>query len=108
MIIYCFKLKFYQHFVFTKKNTPQICLILHQFNLYVLLISKKNWWRLNYFLALIRSLKNGSFSTNFKKKAEIAILTHILTPREIKKKVFSRLFEILRKDQMSVQNFFPT
>ena len=28
-------------FVFTKKNSPQICLILDQFNLYVMLISGK-------------------------------------------------------------------
>ena len=32
---------FYQYFAFTKKNTPQICVILHQFNLYVLLIYGK-------------------------------------------------------------------
>ena len=35
------KSKFYQYFVFTKKSTPQICLILHQFNRYVLLICGK-------------------------------------------------------------------
>ena len=37
VIIYAFKSKSYKYFVFTK-NTPQICLILHQFNLYVSLI----------------------------------------------------------------------
>ena len=35
------KSKFYQYFVFTKKTAPRICLILHQFNLYVLLICEK-------------------------------------------------------------------
>ena len=35
-----FKSKFYQYFAFIK-NTPQIYLILHQFNLYVLLICGK-------------------------------------------------------------------
>ena len=37
-IIQSFKSKFYQYFVVTKKNNPQICLSLHQFNFYVLLI----------------------------------------------------------------------
>ena len=41
VIIEAFKSKFYKYFVFTKKNTPPICLILHQFNFYVLLICGK-------------------------------------------------------------------
>ena len=41
VIISAFKSNFYQYFVFTKKNTPQIRLILHQFNLYVSLICGK-------------------------------------------------------------------
>ena len=43
---------------------------------------QKNWWRLNISLAVIWSLKNGSFSTIFKIWAEIVILSHILTPRK--------------------------
>ena len=70
---------FYQYSVFTK-NTPMICLILHQFNLYVLLTS----------LAFIWSLRNGSFSTIFKIQAEIAILSRILTPEKVKKVDFNR------------------
>ena len=42
VIIYGFESKFYQYLVFTKTNTPTICLILHQFNFYVLLICEKN------------------------------------------------------------------
>ena len=41
VIIYAFKSKFYQYFDFTKKTATTICLILHQFNLYVLLICGK-------------------------------------------------------------------
>ena len=32
---------FYQYFAFTKKYTPLICLILHQFNLYILFVRGK-------------------------------------------------------------------
>ena len=39
VIIQVFKSKFYQSLC--QKNTPTICLILHQFNLYVLLICGK-------------------------------------------------------------------
>ena len=37
------EIKVLQTFRLYQKNTPQICLILHQFNLYVLLIGGKNW-----------------------------------------------------------------
>ena len=89
VIIYAFKSKFYQYFVFANKNTPQICFILHQFNLTYCLFVEKNWWRLNISLALIWSLKNGSFSTIFKVQAKFAILSHILTPQKVKKEMFN-------------------
>ena len=38
VIIWAFKSKLYQYFVFIKKDTATICLILHELNLYVLLI----------------------------------------------------------------------
>ena len=41
-IIQALKSKFYRYFGLTKKTTPQICLILHQFNFYVFFTCGKN------------------------------------------------------------------
>ena len=69
VIIYAFQAfqsKFYQYFVFTKTmlhGFVSFCIsLIFTYCLFV----EKNWWWLNISLALIWSLKNGSFSTIFK------------------------------------------
>ena len=111
VIIYTFQSKFYQYFVFIKT-------ILHGFVSfcislifrYCLLVEKK-WWRLNISLALIWSLKNGSFSTSFKIITifTFLIISNFKTDRYLNN-FQEHLFGILRlrKYEMSLQNFFPT
>ena len=62
-----------------QKTTPQICLILHQFNLYILLICIKRLVNIRHFLSCHL---NGPFSTIFKIWAKFAILSHILIPQK--------------------------
>ena len=59
-------LSFLSIFRLYQKNTPQICLILHQFKFFVLLICGKKLVTIKHFLCSHLKLKNGSFSTIFK------------------------------------------
>ena len=61
MIIQAFKSKFYQYFVFTKKNTPQICLILSHLAFYVLLISGKKLVTIKQSFKVRRVVRNRTF-----------------------------------------------
>ena len=69
VIIKALKSTFYQYFVFTK-NTPTICLILHQFNFYVLLICEKKLVTRS-FVTMGTNLPSCFLSLNFKTTPEV-------------------------------------
>ena len=85
VIIWALNQSFTQYFVFTKKNTPTICLILHQFNLYVLLICPKKLVTIKIFLFNFL----GGGGRGVKMRDKMAISAYIL--KIVEKDPFLRL-----------------